>query len=599
MPTVLIDREAAHDAAQRELSKPIYPKEDFSDRFNDWINDFIYRLVSKASDVPGGWFTVAVLLTLLAVAIVVAVRIVRRTMRTNRKGDFQLFGAAELTAAEHRATAERFAAEGDWATAIRHRLRAVARQLEENGVLNPVPGRTANELATDAAPLVSGPASRISRCGSIFQRSHVRRAARHGTRIPPHRHARRAPPLPPAGHIARHRLGARPRHLDAVAVTAPAPQQDLTPKVSAHWRAWRWVLLALAVVIAVAAVSTYLTAPRPGGRMEAESTSPDGGHALMTLLRERGVDVVVAKNVAEVERAARPDSLLLVAETYFLVDDDLLARLEQLPGDRLLVEPVSNTRRALAPEIRIGRAATIGGDPNCDLPEATMAGEAQFNVSDTYEAAGDQPVTSCYDGAVVRYRDGNRTITAVGSADFMMNSGLLKQGNAALAMNLAGARPRLIWYAPQRIEGERTSGSDIFDLIPDNVGWIVWQLCIVVLLAALWRGRRLGPLVAEKLPVVVRASETVEGRGRLYRSRRARDRAADALRTAALQRMLPRLGLAVNAAAPAVVAAVAERCTRPPELLQHILFGPPPSSDDDLVNLARELDDIERQVAQS
>ncbi len=91
------------------------------------------------------------LLTLLAVAIVVAVRIIRRTMRTNRKGDFQLFGAAELTAAEHRATAERFAAEGDWATAIRHRLRAVARQLEENGVLNPVPGRTANELATDAA----------------------------------------------------------------------------------------------------------------------------------------------------------------------------------------------------------------------------------------------------------------------------------------------------------------------------------------------------------------------------------------------------------------------------------------------------------------
>ena len=31
---------------------------------------------------------------------------------------------------------------------------------------------------------------------------------------------------------------------------------------------------------------------------------------------------------------------------------------------------------------------------------------------------------------------------------------------------------------------------------------------------------------------VVRASETVEGRGRLYRSRRARDRAAEALRTA-------------------------------------------------------------------
>ena len=85
--------------------------------------------------------------------------------------------------------------------------------------------------------------------------------------------------------------------------------------------------------------------------------------------------------------------------------------------------------------------------------------------------------------------------------------------------------------------------ASIFDLIPQNVTWIVWQLCLVVLLVALWKGRRPGPLVAEELPVVVRASETVEGRGRLYRSRRARDRAAAALRTATLQRLLPRLGL--------------------------------------------------------
>jgi len=150
MPTVLIDRDAAHDAAQRELSKPIYPKENFSERLNEWISEFIYRVISKGSDVPGGWFTIAVLLTLLVVAIIVAVRIAGRTMRTNRKGDFRLFGTAELTAAEHRATAERLAAEGNWAIAIRHRLRAIARQLEENGILNAVPGRTANELARDA-----------------------------------------------------------------------------------------------------------------------------------------------------------------------------------------------------------------------------------------------------------------------------------------------------------------------------------------------------------------------------------------------------------------------------------------------------------------
>ncbi len=121
-------------------------------------------------------------------------------------------------------------------------------------------------------------------------------------------------------------------------------------------------------------------------------------------------------------------------------------------------------------------------------------------------------------------------------------------------MNLAGTQPRVIWYAPQHSEGESSGGATIFDLIPDHVTWIVLQLCLVVLLLALWKGRRIGPLVAEQLPVVVRASETVEGRGRLYRSRRAGDRAADALRTATLQRLLPRLGLGPNADHAAIVA---------------------------------------------
>ncbi len=61
--------------------------------------------------------------------------------------------------------------------------------------------------------------------------------------------------------------------------------------------------------------------------------------------------------------------------------------------------------------------------------------------------------------------------------------------------------------------------------------WLVAiQLGVALLLAALWRARRLGPLVTERLPVVVRASETVEGHARLYRSRRARDRVAATLR---------------------------------------------------------------------
>lgn len=374
------------------------------------------------------------------------------------------------------------------------------------------------------------------------------------------------------------------------------------PTVGQRWRSARWVLLALAVIVGVATLASYLTAPRPGGPMDPESTSPEGARALVTILREHGVDVIAADDIAAVENAARPDTLILVAQTFYLFEDDLLSRLASLPGDRLLIAPVSRTREALAPEVKIGGTTTFGDSkPDCDLREATRAGAVQLGLGDAYEAAGDVPVTRCYGGALVRYIHDGREVTVVSASDFMTNSGLLKQGNAALAMNLAGSHPRLIWYAPQHSEAGAESGGSarITDLIPDQVIWVVLQLCLVVALLALWKGRRIGPLVAERLPVVVRASETVEGRGRLYRSRRARDRAADALRTAALQRMMPRIGLGHDAEPPAVVTAVAERCGSSPQAVAHILFGPPPASDPDLVNLAHELDNIERQVAQS
>lgn len=371
------------------------------------------------------------------------------------------------------------------------------------------------------------------------------------------------------------------------------------PTVRQRWRTIRWVLLALVAIIVVSTISTWLTAPRPGGRMDPRATSPDGAHALVALLRAQGVEVVEADDISDVEQALRPDALLLVAQTDYLVDLDVLQRLAGLPGDRLLVEPVSRTREALAPGVRPTVKASYGGKPDCDMPEAQRAGEVELGISATYEATGDTPLTRCYENALVRYSADGRTVTVVGSADFMTNSGLLKQGNAALAMNLAGTRSRLVWYAPQHIAGESDTGTSIVGAIPARVWWMVLQLGVVVLLIALWQGRRIGPLVAEHLPVVVRASETVEGRGRLYRSRRARDRAADALRTAALQRTLPRLGLGTQSPPAAVVQAVAHRVGSDPALIGHWLYGPPPATDAELVELSRHLDDIERQVARS
>jgi hypothetical protein len=364
-------------------------------------------------------------------------------------------------------------------------------------------------------------------------------------------------------------------------------------------RPWWRMLAALVAICAVAALGTYLTAPRPGGQMDPEATGPEGGHALVALLRDRGITVVVAHDVDEAVGATRSGSLLLFAQSQRVTTEALLQRLADTPADLLLVEPTSRTRAALSPGIRAGSNQQPTLTPDCGLREANRAGAVDFGPSNTFRADGDRTITSCYGGALVRYRDGDRTVTAVGSTDFMTNGGLLQAGNAALAMNLAGTQPRLVWFAPQHVEGGASANGSILDLIPDNVTWMVVQLWLAVALIALWKGRRIGPLVAEDLPVVVRASETVEGRGRMYRSRRARDSAAQALRTAALQRLQPRLGLGADAAPQAVVQTIASRSSYAPETLWHIIFGPPPATDADLVQLTHALDDIERQVAHS
>lgn len=148
VPTVDVDRDTARDAAAAELAKAVYPRQSLSDQFAEWVNDLLYRLVLKGSQVPGGWFTIAVLALLALATAVAAVRIARRAIRT--RATAELYGDQVLSAVQHRSRAVDCAARQDWDAAIRHRLRAVGRQLEEDGALTALPGRTATELAREA-----------------------------------------------------------------------------------------------------------------------------------------------------------------------------------------------------------------------------------------------------------------------------------------------------------------------------------------------------------------------------------------------------------------------------------------------------------------
>ncbi|MEU7036664.1 DUF4129 domain-containing protein [Streptomyces sp. NPDC046237] len=148
-----VPRVPAREAAERELSKPMYHENEPSllerglDRFFKWVGG-LFDAASGAT--PGG------LLGLLAIVVVVLALVgalwwrLGTPQRTPDTGD-SLFDDGPRTAEEHRAAAARHAAAGRWNQALQERMRAIVRSLEERTLLDPRPGRTADEAAAEAA----------------------------------------------------------------------------------------------------------------------------------------------------------------------------------------------------------------------------------------------------------------------------------------------------------------------------------------------------------------------------------------------------------------------------------------------------------------
>jgi len=361
-----------------------------------------------------------------------------------------------------------------------------------------------------------------------------------------------------------------------------------------------------------------LVALRPSGTTEnfdPESPSKGGTRALAEILQQRGTPVRKSRRAADAAALAGPGTVLVITRPERLTGADI-DRLRGVQADLLLVEPTRDVLAGLAPGVQEAAGSfEETAEPGCALPAATLAGRAHFEESATYTVPSGG--TGCYHdeeeaggtgeqlARLVQIRSGARTITVLGSAVPLTNERLAEEGNAALGMNLAGARSSAVWLIPDLPEpGSGSEEESLADLLPFGVKLFFLQLLIAVVLVALWRVRRLGPVVAEALPVVVRSAETVEGRARLYRAHRARGSAADALRAGARQRLVPLLGLPRSAAddlgsAQEIVTAVAQRSGYDEAMVGVALYGPEPADDGQLVGLSDLLDDLERQVRTS
>ena len=400
----------------------------------------------------------------------------------------------------------------------------------------------------------------------------------------------------------------------APAASTPAPGPGPAPAPPGNWRRWRGTAALVALIFLGGLVVALLQVRPPvTGVLDPNDTGPAGAHALVALLTGRGQTVVRAGSVPAATAAAGRGTTLVVTSPGRLSDGQL-ATLARVRADLLIVAPGGAAVAALAPAVTVaGPAAVASLPPRCGLPGARLAGpvdlgglELRTTAPGAWRCYPARSLAGAGPGAavatfpsLVRYATGGRLITVLGSGSALTNQYLGDDGNAALAMNLLNTSSRIVWLVPGPPTGLAAPAHgprSVASLIPEPVYDLAIQLGIVVLLTALWRMRRLGPLIPEPLPAVVRACETVEGHGRLYRSRRARDRVAAALRGAALERITVRLGLPRGTPPAVACQELAGRTGRGADEIWAILYGPVPPDDAALVRLATDLDALEGQV---
>ncbi|MFI2200533.1 DUF4350 domain-containing protein [Streptomyces sp. NPDC020192] len=393
-------------------------------------------------------------------------------------------------------------------------------------------------------------------------------------------------------------------------IEAGLPATSTAPTARQLWTRARGITLAVVLLLAAAVATAAVRSTDRHGELDPRSADPYGSRAVAQLLADHGVSTRVATTLDEARAAAGPDTTLLVAVPDLLTtrQQDRLHKATAASGGRtVLVAAGSWSVERLVPGVIADPATSSRSTlaPDCALPEALRAGSADtggIRYTTTHLDAD-----ACYPShrlatlLRVPAASGGGDTVVLGAPDILFNNRLGKQGNASLALQLLGSRPHLVWYLPSLADTSATHNGDqknFLDLLPSGWLWGTLQLFIAAALAAFWRARRFGPLVPERLPVAIRASETDEGRARLYRKANARDRAAAALRSATRTRLAPLVGVPVTQAhtPEALLPALSAHLAGEGQTLHSLLFGPPPGDDAALVALTDQLDALEREV---
>ncbi|MFJ9390327.1 DUF4350 domain-containing protein [Nocardioides sp. NPDC101246] len=374
--------------------------------------------------------------------------------------------------------------------------------------------------------------------------------------------------------------------------TPTSPADPTAGRLSWFRRNRPILIVALAFMIAV--VLAYVATPKGGEAFAAydpESPDPDGTRALVQVLEDHGVEVEIVRSSKSLESTEiRRDTTVFVTGTDAL-GEQTASRLRERTDDAadlILAEPAPYVSAMLGIPYAVSQTSDAV-EAGCDDPRWEGLG-IQADAVTAYDTGSCFPHEA---GAVLAPTEG---LTVWGAPQVLTNDQILRADNAAVALRLLGRSDHLVWYVPSFDDLAPDEAHSPSSLLPRWIKPALWLLLVAFIAFAIARGRRLGPLAVEPLPVHVRAGETTRSLGRLYRRSGDRTHAAATLRQAARTRLSRRLRLGRDTSAEAVVRAVAQHTGRPDLEVSALLTDAPTENDQDLITLANALAALEEEV---
>ena len=361
------------------------------------------------------------------------------------------------------------------------------------------------------------------------------------------------------------------------------------------------LVIGLGTMVALLVAVLLSGGPRTAADHDPDNPGAKGARALARVLEQEGVEVEIVRSADALEATTLDPTTTVLVTTPVYLGVSTAERLLTAARDSTVVVAgaTPGTVEALGIDAQVSPVPLKSPQP----AKCTDTGMGDFDGMDIEvdEAASYTTSAGCFEADGGWFlASADKDLVLLGAPGILENDQVLRADNAAVALRLLGQHPRLVWYIPSLDDLIADDGVSLRSLLPPWLVPATWLVGLTMLSVIWWRGRRLGALAVEPLPVSVRSLETTEARGRLYRSASARGHAADVLRQSTRDSIAAHLRLPasdIGSLVRDVRARIGDSGADVDALIG--AEAPAPRSDEELIRLATSLAELDTEVGRT